>query len=360
MADGNLDKKDAEELLECESIKKTLLLANKKWDRTFNALPDLITIMDTEHRVVKVNQAMADSMGVSPEKAIGKHCYEMVHGTRCPIDTCPHTLLLVDGAQHKAEIQEDNLGGFFLVTVSPIKDEEGKIVGSVHVARDITQRIKMENDLKKALKDKNMLMKEIHHRVKNNLTIMSSLLNLQSRYIEDESTRAIFKDSQSRVKTMALIHEKLYRSGNLKLLNMKEYIEELSRDLSNIHLSNHDNVDLVLDLENIMLDVDTAIPLGLIINELLTNSVKHAFPENQKGTINVNFRKEEDGELLLEVKDNGKGLPSNFKIENSDSLGLRLIHSLTDQIHGQIEVDGSQGAHFSIKFRERKKGEKHK
>ena len=109
----------------------------------------------------------------------------------------------------------------------------------------------------------------------------------------------------------------------------------------------------MLDIENIMLDVDTAIPVGLIINELL-NSVKHAFPAKQIGTINLNLKKVENGELLLEAKDNGKGLPSGFKIENSDSLGLRLIHSLTDQINGQIEVDGSQGAHFSIKFHEQK------
>lgn len=358
MGNSNLNKKDTEELLECEHIRNALLLANKEWDRTFNALPDLITIMDTEHRVVKVNKAMADSVGVSPEEIVGKNCYEMVHGTRCPIDTCPHSLLLVDGAQHKAEIQEDNLGGFFLVTVTPIEDEEGNIMGSVHVARDITKRVKMENDLKKALKEKDVLMKEIYHRVKNNLSVVSSLLSLQSRYIEDESAREIFKDSQSRIKTMALIHEKLYSSGNLKLVNMKEYIEELSRDFSNVHLSNHDNVSLVLDIENIMLDVDTAIPVGLIINELLTNSVKHAFPAKQIGTINLNLKKVENGELLLEAKDNGKGLPSGFKIENSDSLGLRLIHSLTDQINGQIEVDGSQGAHFSIKFHEQKRGKR--
>lgn len=351
-----MNKEEVEELSKCEDIKNALLLANKEWDRTFNSLPDLITIMDTEHRVVKVNKAMADTMGVLPEKAINKHCYEIVHGTRCPIDTCPHSLLLADGAQHSSEIQEDNLGGFFLVTVTPIEDEEGNIVGSVHVARDITKRIEMENDLKKALEEKDVLMKEIHHRVKNNLAVMSSLLNLQSRYIEDEAARNIFKDSQSRAKTMALIHEKLYRSGDLKRINMKEYIEELSRNLSYVHLANHNNVDLVLDVENIMLDVDTAIPLGLIINELLTNSMKHAFLENQEGIINVNFRNVEDDELLLEVKDNGKGLPSDFKVEDSDSLGLRLIYSLTDQISGQIEVDSSQGAHFVIKFHERKLG----
>ncbi len=353
---GHLDKEETEVLSECEDIKEALLMANKEWDRTFNALPDLITIMDTEHRVVKVNKAMADSMGVSPEEAINKHCYEMVHGTRCPIDSCPHSLLLVDGAQHHAEIKEDNLGGFFMVTVTPIEDEEGNIWGSVHVARDITKRIEMENDLKKALHEKDVLMKEIHHRVKNNLAVMSSLLNLQSRYIKDEAARDIFKDSQSRAKTMALIHEKLYRSGDLKRINMDEYIKDLSRDLFYVHLSNHEDVNLVLDLENIMLDIDTAIPLGLIINELLTNSMKHAFSDNQKGIINVIFRKVEEEQLLLEVKDNGKGLPSDFKVEDSDSLGLRLIYSLTDQICGQIEVDGSQGACFSIKFHERKLG----
>lgn len=346
----------SEELSERQDIKNAILMTDKDWERTFNALPDLITILDAEHRVVKVNQAMADSLGVSPEEAISKHCYEVVHGTDYPIDNCPHSLLLADGSQHTSEIQEDNLGGYFLVTATPIEDNEGNVVGSVHVARDITKRIETENELRKALEDKDVLMKEIHHRVKNNLAVMSSLLNLQSRYITDEAVRDIFKDSQSRAKTMALIHEKLYRSGDLKRINIKEYIEDLSRNLSHIHLPKHHDVDLILDLENLMLDVDTAIPLGLIINELLTNSMKHAFPGNKKGIIKVYFRKLEDDELLLEVKDNGIGLPSDFKVENSDSLGLRLIYSLTDQINGQIEVNGCDGADFSIKFSERKPG----
>ncbi len=351
-----MNKKEREELSKCENIKKDLLSANNKLNRTFNAVPDLIAILDTEHRVVKVNKAMEYATGVPPEKIIGKHCYKMVHGTKCPIDNCPHSMLLLDGTQHQTEIKEDNLGGFFMVTATPIENDEGNIIGSVHVARDITKLIEMENHLKKALQEKDMLMKEIHHRVKNNLSVMSSLLNLQSRYIKDETSRDIFKDSQSRANTMALIHKKLYQSEDIQRINMKDYIAELSLDLSSLHMSKNKNIGLVLDVEKIMLDADTAIPLGLIINELLTNSMKHAFSDKEKGTIKVIFRKLEDDELLLEVKDNGKGLPSDFKVENSDSLGLRLVHSLAAQISAQLEIDGDNGTHFSIKFQERKLG----
>ena len=259
---------------DCKKVEKALVMAEKNWERTFNALPDLITILDTDHRVVRVNQAMANRIGVSPKDCVGLQCFEAVHGTKCPTDNCPHAMLLLDGLEHTSEVQENKLGGYFLVTTTPLKDDNGKVVGSVHVARDITKRRMMEKQLIKTLKDKDMLMKEIHHRVKNNLMVMSSLLNLQSRYIKNEVDRNIFKDSQSRAHSMALIHEKLYRSGDLKRINMKDFIESLSENLYNTYLNDQGLVKIDLDVDEIMLDVDTAIPVGLIINELLTNSMK--------------------------------------------------------------------------------------
>ena len=352
-----LNKEDINGLSDCEEIKKSLLMAEKEWKRTFDALPDLITILDSEHQVVKVNQAMADSLGVSPEDAVGKRCYEVVHGSNSPITHCPHSMLLADGTEHTSEVQEDNLGGYFLVTATPIKDNEGNIVGSVHVARNITQRVIMENKLRKTLEEKDMLMKEIHHRVKNNLMVMSSLLNLQSSYIKDDVTRDIFNDSQSRAKSMALIHERLYRSGDFKSIAMKEYVEQLSNDLFHIYMAKNSRIDLILDVQNITLDVDTAIPLGLILNELLTNSMKYAFPNNEKGVIKVNLKKTKDEEFLLEVKDNGIGMSSDFDVESVDSLGMKLIMILTQQINGHLEFDFSNGTRFSINFHETTPGD---
>ena len=203
------------------------------------------------------------------------------------------------------------------------------------------------------LQDKDMLMKEIHHRVKNNLMIISSLLSLQSRYIEDEATREIFKESQSRAKSMALIHERLYRSKDLKSIDFPDYIRSLTRDIFSTYVTSRGRVQLQLDVQDVMVDVNSAVPLGLIINELVTNSLKYAFPDDQEGTIRINFHGEGD-EYVLEVSDDGIGIPGDFDIEKSNSLGMLLVNSLTSQIQGELELKRDHGTTFTIKFREDK------
>jgi len=240
-----------------------------------------------------------------------------------------------------------------MITTTPLYDDDGKVMGSVHVARDITERKIMEEQLEQALEDKDILMKEIHHRVKNNLMIMASLLNMQSRYIEDEVARDIFKDSQSRAKTMALIHEKLYQSKELKKLDVQDYMESLAQDIYQVYINDPHRIQLIVDVEPHMLDINTVIPLGLILNELLTNTFKYAFPEEAEGIVEVKFKKE-NNIFLLKVTDNGVGLPSDFHAQKTDSLGMLLIHSLTDQIKGKIEIHSDHGTQICVKFQELK------
>lgn len=338
-------------IVDCEELKETLRLTRKEWECTFNSLPDLITILDNNHRVIKVNKAMADRLHVPAEDLKGKLCYEAVHGTDCPLDNCPHSLLLHDGAEHTSEVEEDNLGGHFLVTATPIVDEGGNVNGSVHVARDISKRIEMENELKKALEDKDVLMKEIHHRVKNNLMIMSSLLNLQSRYIEDEKTLTVFQDSQNRAKAMALIHQKLYQSTDLKNIDFGDYIRNLTTELFQSMVMVFDNIKLEFNVEDIKVDLNMVVPLGLIVNELVTNSIKHAFPGDKHGTITLElYRKDKD--IVLKVSDDGVGLPEDLDYRNADSLGLKLVTTLIRQINGELTVDKSQGTAFTLNFQE--------
>lgn len=212
-----------------------------------------------------------------------------------------------------------------------------------------TRRLSVQ--VNQLLQDKEMLMKEIHHRVKNNLMVISSLLSLQSRYIKDEESKEIFKESQNRAQSMALIHERLYRSTDMKSIDFADYIRSLTRDLFNTYSTQEDRIDLKMDVEDVEVDIDNAVPLGLIINEIVTNSLKYAFPDENAGTISISFHKQKD-QYLLEVSDDGIGIPEEFEVEKSDSLGMMLINSLTYQIGGELEMERSPGTTFRIKFKD--------
>ena len=216
---------------------------------------------------------------------------------------------------------------------------------------DITENKKSQDLVKKSLLEKEMLLKEIHHRVKNNLMVISSLLSLQSRYIKDEVSKSIFKESQNRARSMALIHELLYRSTDLKRINFGDYIKTLTNELFRMYVTDPDRIKLNINVEDVMLDINTAIPLGLIVNELVSNSMKHAFPNDRKGKIDIEF-KLEDGIYSMIVSDNGVGFPKDYDLEVSDSLGLRIVNSLTEQIDGQIELERTNGTRYIIKFKE--------
>ncbi len=223
-----------------------------------------------------------------------------------------------------------------------------QVYGSV---QDITEHKITEKELKESIQEKEMLLKEIHHRVKNNLMVISSLLNIQSRYIKDKAALDVFRESQNRAKSMALIHEKLYRSADLKNIDFGEYIRTFAIDLYHSIVSNPSLIKLNLNVEPAMIDINTAIPLGLIVNELITNSLKHGFPEGKKGEINIDFR-HQNGNFVLSVADNGVGFPKDLDFRKTDSLGLQLVNSLTDQIDGTVELDTTEGTEFRVTFKE--------
>ena len=229
---------------------------------------------------------------------------------------------------------------------------DSKAMGSISTTIvEALLRKRAEENLKKALNDKEMLVREIHHRTKNNLMIMASLLNLTSADIEDEKAKEIFRQIQTRAKSMALIHEKLYRSDNFKKINFGDYIRHLARDLFNSFLRYPDRVELVMELEDLDLDINTAIPLGLILNELLTNSMKYAFPHGEYGTITIKFFKKAEKYVMM-VDDDGIGLPSDLDVQKTDTLGLQLVKNLIGQIDGEILVNRDGGTHVTITFNE--------
>jgi len=201
--------------------------------------------------------------------------------------------------------------------------------------------------LEKSLSEKEILLKEVHHRVKNNLQIISSLLNLQKSYIKDDTTLNFLNDSQNRIKTMALIYEKLYQSEDLVRIDFSEYVRSLVSHLIRSYGS-ADRIKLKVDVDDVQLNIDMAIPCGLIINELVSNSLKHAFPDG-KGEIRVEMHRN-NGELRLVVSDNGIGMSEKIYFQKIDTLGLQLVNTLANQLSGSIKLHREEGTEFEITF----------
>ena len=208
--------------------------------------------------------------------------------------------------------------------------------------------------ISRALQDKELLLREIHHRVKNNLQVVSSLLSLQSRFIEDETALAAINQGRDRVKSMALIHQNLYQEENLTGIQIKAYFEKLIQSLFNSYNVRPDQITLVQNVSDLELDVDTVIPLGLVVNELVSNALKYAFPDGREGTITVALT-EKDEQLVLEVKDDGIGISADWSAEQGNSFGFRLIHAFKAKLNADLDVSGKNGTAVTMRIRDYQK-----
>ena len=218
------------------------------------------------------------------------------------------------------------------------------------ILRDVTERVANEERLRSSLRKTEALLKEIHHRVKNQLQVVSSLLGLQSRDVTDPVTRRVFQESQDRIHSMALLHESLYQSQNLSQINFPEYIRQLAAHLFHSYGVAPDRIHLRTDLHTLSLHLDAAVPCGLIINELVSNSLKYAFPDGREGEIRIELYEHSDGTARLMVADNGVGLKADVDWINARSLGLRLVRTLAEQLGAKIEVDSSTGMQVQLAF----------
>jgi PAS domain S-box-containing protein len=233
----------------------------------------------------------------------------------------------------------------------PIYDyESGKIYRIAGICEDISDRKFTESRIQAALREKEVLLKEIHHRVKNNMQVVSSLLQLQAQYIEDEPTLALFEESQTRIHSMALIHEQLYQSEHLDRIDIASYVEDLVANLYQSFGCGNTSIQFNLNVEPIYLNIETAIPCGLIINELVSNSLKYAFPQSLAGEININFHEISCQQFHLSIQDNGSGFPADFDVETSETLGLRLVRMLIHQLDGSLVIDSECGTCYHISF----------
>ena len=233
-----------------------------------------------------------------------------------------------------------------------VKDRTAELTNAnVQLQHEILERKRAEEKIKTSLSEKEILLMEIHHRVKNNMQVISSLLNLQSKYIRDEEDLHLFRDSQERVRSMALVHEKLYQSEDLTRIDCADYIKKLTYHLCHSYNKPGRIIDIGIDVRGIFLTIEKAIPCALIINELVSNSLKYAFPDDAgKGKIQIDFNRDEKDGYTLAVSDNGIGIPKGISLNEPESLGLELVNILTRQLHGNIELDRSSGTRYTIRF----------
>ena len=326
-------------------------------DQLFESAQEAIVMADNKGRALRINQEFTGLFGYTQEEAVGKVLDELIAPKKLQKSATLITEKVTKGERTAFEAIRCRRDGQMIavsVLASPIVIG-GKQVGTYGIYRNITERKKAEEQIKASLKEKEILLQEVHHRVKNNMQIISSLLNLQSRHVKDEESLGLFKSSQNRVKSMALIHERLYQSKDFSRIDVADYVQNLTNHLFITYGISKDAVKLKINIQDIFLDINTAIPCALIINELVSNSLKHAFPNGKKGMIKISMRPLGKREMELVVGDNGVGMPEDANLKNTKSLGLYLVSMLAeDQLHGEIKLDKTEGMAFRFRLRVKK------
>jgi PAS domain S-box-containing protein len=341
-------RKKAEDRLRESEAKARTLLEN---------LPQRIFFKDLNSVYKSCNDNYAQDLGITPEEIAGKTDYDFYPKELAEKYRKDDQKVVKSGKTEDIEEEYIRKGRkLWVQTVkTPVRSQGGKTTGVLGIFWDITARRRAEQQIKASLREKEVLLQEIHHRVKNNMQIISSILNLQSRKITDNQILDIFKSSQDRIKSMALIHDRLYQTKDIARVDFVEYTRDLTNHLFSAHRTDPQTIKLNINIKDIFLDINTAIPCGLIINELVSNSLKHAFPNGKKGEIKIFMHPLNKNEVELIVSDNGVGFPKDVDFRDKKSLGLHLVALLAeDQLYGEIKIDRNRGTEFQIRLKVKK------
>jgi PAS domain S-box-containing protein len=327
---------------------------------TLNAIPDLLLEVDADGVIHNLESPRVDWLPVPKQQIIGKSLGELLpHGTgslamaalRDAVDK-GHS----EGKQYSLDLPKGKM--WFDVSVARMRTPPGKPMRFIAIVRDITERGNATAALSASVKEKVALLNEVHHRVKNNLQVITSMLRLETNRSTHADTKAVLRDMQGRIRTMALLHETLNHSGALSSVDLATYLRQLCTQAFRAQSNNNGAVGLLLELSSQRVDMDQATTCGLLVNELITNSLKHAFPNNRRGNVTISLKAAEGKpyepdappKLHLEVKDNGVGLPPDCDIKRAQTLGMQLISDLSQQLGASLEISSGPGTVVSIQF----------
>lgn len=372
-----------------QQAEEALEQARKEWEEIFQAIGHPTIILDPDYSIQGANQATLDTLGMSGAEILHKKCYEIFHRRDDrPAPGCPLEKMSQSGRWETVEMEIDALDGVFLVSCTPIFDCQGRLKKIFHLATDITSCKRAEAELQRyrghleslvqertvqltraneqlqreifehqrtaaklqtSLEEKEVLLREIHHRVKNNLQLISSLLNLQAAYQGEKDPREVFAESENRIRSLTLIHESLYQSKDFSRIEFTGYLRELLIRLLQAYKIPGQSIKSAVEGNETYLDITQAIPCGLIVNELVSNALKHAFPEGREGEIQVTMMRMGDRNVLR-VKDNGVGLPREADFQDKGMLGLQIVATLVNQLGGEMNYTANGGAEFTLTF----------
>ncbi|MBW4443503.1 MAG: PAS domain S-box protein [Plectolyngbya sp. WJT66-NPBG17] len=325
----------------------------EQWLALSDCLPFGIFSCDVQGQVTYINSRCAEIVGHTLEESIGNRWLSYVHLEDRDRILSPWIEDAKAGRPHRDQFRVITFAQevrWLNVRTAPMFSEQGELTGHTGTIEDITIQKLTEEQIQASLEEKEALLKEIHHRVKNNLQIISSLIYLQAQRIDDPKVRQIFEDSQSRISSMALVHDSLYRSQDFARVNLSEYVQTLTSSLFHTYRVQPEAVNLAVNVDpDVVVSLEKAIPCGLILNELMTNALKHGFIGEETGEVTVTLFSH-CSQVCLMVENDGKILPESFELQKIRSMGLRLVNALVDQLNGQVAVEKSQKTRFKVTF----------
>jgi len=330
-----------------------LIESEEKYRNLVESIEEGMTIVDEDLNFVFVNNAACKILGYTKIEMLDMNVQDIIPEENKEMIREQHKNRLEKKSTtyENWNIRKDGERRLMKISSSPLRFDD-EVISTISLFSDVTELRETEEKIKASLREKEVMLQEIYHRVKNNMQIISSMLKLQSRYINKENALEVFKNSQNRVKSMSLIHEKLYRSTDLSRIEIHDYLKSLLKQLFISYRASLQGINYEVDCDDINLNISTAIPCGLIVNELVTNSMKHAFRNQENGLIFIRLHKMPNDLFRLEIGNNGTDFPADFTLENAQSFGLQLVDILRSQLHAEFRLDTTDGVNFIFIFKE--------